>query len=138
MRFYIAIVLSLFFIFSCSSAPDEPVQVNLGIKRIEGSQSGRNLEEGSFVRSRIVSKSINHNDPRSSKIGLNCKMDGLGSFDFGGASGDGSAGGEGGASGSGADSFETEWEFEQFGREEIFVGLGVLAYRTTGERRTVR
>ena len=61
---------------------DEPVQVNLGVKRIEGSQSGRNLEEGSFVRSRIVSKSINHNDPRSSKIGLNCKMDGLGSFDW--------------------------------------------------------
>ena len=30
----------------------------------------------------IVSKSINHNDPRSSKIGLNCKMDGLGSFDW--------------------------------------------------------
>tara|TARA_Y100000768_G_scaffold75751_1_gene53517 strand:+ start:2545 stop:3159 length:615 start_codon:yes stop_codon:yes gene_type:complete len=61
---------------------DEPIQVNLGVKRIEGSQSGRNLEEGSFVRSRIVSKSINHNDPRSSKIGLNCKMDGLGSFDW--------------------------------------------------------
>ena len=61
---------------------DEPIQVNLGIKRIEGSQSGRSLEEGSFVRSRIVSKSINHNDPRSSKIGLNCKMDGLGSFDW--------------------------------------------------------
>jgi DNA-directed RNA polymerase subunit E' len=61
---------------------DEPIQVNLGIKRIEGSQSGRALEEGSFVRSRIVSKSINHNDPRSSKIGLNCKMDGLGSFEW--------------------------------------------------------
>ncbi|HIG33267.1 MAG TPA: DNA-directed RNA polymerase [Candidatus Poseidoniales archaeon] len=61
---------------------DEPIQVNLGVKRIEGSQSGRYLEEGSFVRSRIVSKSINHNDPRSSKIGLNCKMDGLGSFEW--------------------------------------------------------
>ena len=61
---------------------DEPIQVNLGIKRVEGSKTGRALGEGSFVRSRIVSKSINHNDPRSSKIGLNCKMDGLGSFDW--------------------------------------------------------
>ena len=63
---------------------DEPVQVSLGIqnKRIEGSQSGKHLEEGTPVRSRIVSKSINQNDPRSSKIGLNCKMDGLGAFDW--------------------------------------------------------
>ena len=63
---------------------DEPVQVSLGLqnKRIEGSQSGKHLEEGTPVRSRIVSKSINQNDPRSSKIGLNCKMDGLGAFDW--------------------------------------------------------
>ena len=61
---------------------EEPIQVNLGVKRIEGSQTGKHLGEGSFVRSRIVSKSINHNDPRSSKIGLNCKMDGLGSFEW--------------------------------------------------------
>ncbi|MCH2268013.1 DNA-directed RNA polymerase [Candidatus Thalassarchaeum betae] len=61
---------------------DEPVQVNLGIRRIEGSKSGKHLEEGTPVRSRIVSKSINQNDPRSSKIGLNCKMDGLGAFDW--------------------------------------------------------
>ena len=45
-------------------------------------QSGKFLEEQTFVRSRIVSKSINQNDPRSSKIGLNCKMDGLGAFDW--------------------------------------------------------
>ena len=61
---------------------DEPIQVNLGIRRIEGSQTGKSLTEGSFVRSRIVSKAINQNDPRSSKIGLNCKMDGLGCFDW--------------------------------------------------------
>ena len=63
---------------------DEPVQVHLGTqnKRIEGSQSGKHLEEATPVRSRIVSKSINQNDPRSSKIGLNCKMDGLGAFDW--------------------------------------------------------
>ena len=63
---------------------DEPVQVNLGgdAARIEGQQSGRSLVMGSSVRARIVSKSINHNDPRSSKIGLNCKMDGLGGFDW--------------------------------------------------------
>ena len=63
---------------------DEPVQVNLGgdSARIEGQQSGRSLVMGSSVRARIVSKSINHNDPRSSKIGLNCKMDGLGGLDW--------------------------------------------------------
>ncbi|MBT3641545.1 DNA-directed RNA polymerase [Euryarchaeota archaeon] len=61
---------------------DEPIQVNLGIRRIEGAQTGKSLTEGSFVRSRIVSKAINQNDPRSSKIGLNCKMDGLGCFDW--------------------------------------------------------
>ena len=63
---------------------DEPVQVHLGAqsKRIEGTQSGKHLEEGSPVRSRIVSKSIKQNDPRSSKIGLNCKMEGLGAFDW--------------------------------------------------------
>ena len=63
---------------------DEPVQVHLSAqnKRIEGSKSGKHLEEGSPVRSRIVSKSINQNDPRSSKIGLNCKMDGLGAFEW--------------------------------------------------------
>ena len=63
---------------------EEPVQVSLGLqnKRSEGSQSGKHLEEGTPVRSRIVSKSINQNDPRSSKIGLNCKMDGLGAFDW--------------------------------------------------------
>tara|TARA_B100000029_G_scaffold224835_1_gene222670 strand:- start:7849 stop:8397 length:549 start_codon:yes stop_codon:yes gene_type:complete len=61
---------------------DEPVQVNMGIRRIEGSQTGKHIEEGSFVRSRIVSKAINQNDPRSSKIGLNCKMSGLGAHDW--------------------------------------------------------
>ncbi|OUV37860.1 MAG: DNA-directed RNA polymerase [Euryarchaeota archaeon TMED103] len=57
---------------------DEPIQVNMGIRRIEGAQSGKHIEEGSHVRSRVVSKAINQNDPRASKIGLNCKMDGLG------------------------------------------------------------
>ena len=59
---------------------DEPINVNLGIKRIEGASSGKFLEEGSYIRSRVVSKAINQNDPRASKIGLNCKMDGLGSY----------------------------------------------------------
>ena len=54
----------------------------MGIRRIEGSQSGKHIEEGSYVRSRIVSKAINQNDPRSSKIGLNCKMVGLGALDW--------------------------------------------------------
>ncbi len=31
---------------------------------------------------RILPDPENKNDPRSSKIGLNCKMDGLGAFDW--------------------------------------------------------
>ena len=54
----------------------------MGIRRIEGSQSGKHIEEGSHVRSRVVSKAINQNDPRASKIGLNCKMDGLGAANW--------------------------------------------------------
>ena len=63
---------------------DEPVQVHLGAqsKRIEAHRAVSTLEEGSPVRSRMLSKSINQNDPRSSKIGLNCKMEGLGAFDW--------------------------------------------------------
>ena len=61
---------------------DEPIQVNMGVRRIEGAQSGKHIEEGSHVRSRVVSKAINQNDPRASKIGLNCKMDGLGAADW--------------------------------------------------------
>ena len=61
---------------------DEPIQVNMGVRRIEGSQTGKHIEEGSHVRSRVVSKAINQNDPRASKIGLNCKMDGLGAADW--------------------------------------------------------
>lgn len=61
---------------------DEPINVNLGVKRIEGSSSGKYLEEGSYIRSRVVSKAINQNDPRASKIGLNCKMDGLGAYSW--------------------------------------------------------
>ena len=38
---------------------DEPIQVNLEIRRIEGYQTGKALTEGCFVRSRIVSKAIN-------------------------------------------------------------------------------
>ncbi len=63
---------------------EEPVNVNIGtgMRRIEGVQTGRYLQEGSFVRARIVSKSINQNDPRASKIGLNCKAPGLGAFEW--------------------------------------------------------
>ncbi|MEC7406832.1 MAG: DNA-directed RNA polymerase, partial [Candidatus Thermoplasmatota archaeon] len=65
-----------------SQSLDEPLQVNMGLRRIEGSQSGKHIEEGSHVRSRVVSKAITQNDPRASKIGLNCKMDGLGAANW--------------------------------------------------------
>ncbi|HJM67106.1 MAG TPA: DNA-directed RNA polymerase [Candidatus Thalassarchaeaceae archaeon] len=63
---------------------EEPVNVELGqgIARIIGSSSGRHIGESTHIRARIVSKSINHNDPRSSKIGLNCKQPGLGAYEW--------------------------------------------------------
>ena len=61
---------------------DEPINVNPAESRIEGAKSGKLIEVGTNVRSRIVSKAINQNDPRSSKIGLNCKMAGLGAHQW--------------------------------------------------------
>ena len=61
---------------------DEPINVNPAERRIEGAKSGKLIEVGTNVRSRIVSKAINQNDPRSSKIGLNCKMAGLGAHQW--------------------------------------------------------
>ena len=65
-----------------SQIMDDHVDVNVGQKRIEGRQSGKALGEFSRVRARIVSLSINTADPRSSKIGLNCKQTGLGGMDW--------------------------------------------------------
>jgi len=49
MRFYIAIVLSLFFIFSCSSSSDEPVQVDTVYSMEDASKLGiKNLMKNSF------------------------------------------------------------------------------------------
>ena len=65
-----------------SQIMDEQVHINIGSRRIEGAQSGRFLAEGSPVRTRIVSLSLNPHDPRSSKIGLTCKQTGLGAHDW--------------------------------------------------------
>ena len=49
MRFYIAIVLSLFFMFSCSSASDEPAQVDKVYSMEDASKLGiKNLMKNGF------------------------------------------------------------------------------------------
>ncbi|MEC7703951.1 MAG: DNA-directed RNA polymerase, partial [Candidatus Thermoplasmatota archaeon] len=67
---------------------DEPIDINVGLRRVEGRQSGRYLAEGTPVRARIVSLSLNPHDPRSSKIGLTCKQTALGAHDWLGEDGD--------------------------------------------------
>ncbi|MDP6899475.1 MAG: DNA-directed RNA polymerase [Candidatus Thalassarchaeaceae archaeon] len=61
---------------------DEQIDINIGLRRIEGRQSGKHLAEGTPVRARIVSLSLNPHDPRSSKIGLTCKQPSLGAHDW--------------------------------------------------------
>ena len=61
---------------------DEQIDINVGLRRIEGRQSGKYLAEGTAVRARIVSMSLNPHDPRSSKIGLTCKQTALGAHDW--------------------------------------------------------
>lgn len=61
---------------------DEQIDINIGLRRIEGRQSGKFLGEGSPVRARIVSLSLNPHDPRSSKIGLTCKQTALGAHEW--------------------------------------------------------
>jgi DNA-directed RNA polymerase subunit E' len=61
---------------------EDHVDVNIGGGMIEGRQSNRRLSQGSFVRARIVSLSVNPSDPRQSKIGLTCKQPGLGSLEW--------------------------------------------------------
>ena len=59
-----------------------PEQLSARLRRIEGRQSGKFLAEGTPVRARIVSLSLNPHDPRSSKIGLTCKQTALGAHDW--------------------------------------------------------
>ena len=65
-----------------SQIMEDHVDVNMGQGIIEGRQTGKRLQTGSFVRARIVSLSINTSDPRQSKIGLTCKQTGLGSHEW--------------------------------------------------------
>ncbi|HIK77788.1 MAG: DNA-directed RNA polymerase [Methanobacteriota archaeon] len=65
-----------------SQIMEDHVDVNIGGGMIEGRQSNRRLSQGSFVRARIVSLSVNPSDPRQSKIGLTCKQPGLGSLEW--------------------------------------------------------
>ena len=64
-----------------SQIMEDHVDVNIGGGMIEGRQTNRRLSQGSFVRARIVSLSVNPSDPRQSKIGLTCKQPGLGSLE---------------------------------------------------------
>ena len=61
---------------------DEQIDINVGLRRIEGRQSGKFLAEGTAVRARIVSLSLNPRYPRESKIGLTCKQTALGAHEW--------------------------------------------------------
>ena len=47
---------------------DEPINVNLGIKRIEGASSGKFLEEGSYIRSCLLYTSPSPRDVEESRM----------------------------------------------------------------------
>ncbi len=51
-------------------------------ERLIGKESGRSLEVGENVRSRIVTASLNELSPRESKIGLTMRQPGLGKFEW--------------------------------------------------------
>ena len=61
-----------------SQIMDEMVDLNEGQNIIMARNSGKRLEVGGTVRARVVTLSINANDPRQSRIGLTCKQSGLG------------------------------------------------------------
>ena len=65
-----------------SQIMDDRVNVNIGLRRIEGATTGKVLAEGTPLRARVVSVSPNTTDPRSSKIGLTCKQPGLGALEW--------------------------------------------------------
>ena len=51
-------------------------------ERLTGKESGRFLDVGENVRSRIVTAALNELSPRESKIGLTMRQPGLGKFEW--------------------------------------------------------
>lgn len=65
-----------------SQIMDDHMDVDLGGGRIVGKETQRDLKLGDKVRARIVTVSLNEQNPRESKIGLTMRQPGLGKLDW--------------------------------------------------------
>lgn len=65
-----------------SQIMDDHMDVDLGGGRIIGKETKRDLKLGDKVRARIVTVSLNEQNPRESKIGLTMRQPGLGKLDW--------------------------------------------------------
>lgn len=65
-----------------SQIMDDHMDVDLGGHRIIGKETKRDLKLGDKVRARIVTVSLNEQNPRESKIGLTMRQAGLGKLEW--------------------------------------------------------
>lgn len=65
-----------------SQIMDDHMDVDLGSGRIIGKETKRDLKLGDKVRARIVTVSLNEQNPRESKIGLTMRQPGLGKLEW--------------------------------------------------------
>ena len=65
-----------------SQIMDDHMDVDLGGSRIVGKETQRDIKLGDRVRARIVTVSLNEQNPRESKIGLTMRQPGLGKLDW--------------------------------------------------------
>ncbi len=65
-----------------SQIMDDHMDVDLGNSRIIGKETKNDLKLGDKVRARIVTVSLNEQNPRESKIGLTMRQPGLGKLDW--------------------------------------------------------
>lgn len=65
-----------------SQIMDDHMDVDLGNSRIIGKETKRDLRLGDKIRARIVTVSLNEQNPRESKIGLTMRQAGLGKLDW--------------------------------------------------------
>jgi len=65
-----------------SQIMDDHMDVDLGNHRIVGKETKRDLKLGDKIRARIVTVSLNEQNPRESKIGLTMRQPGLGKLEW--------------------------------------------------------
>lgn len=65
-----------------SQIMDDHMDVDIGGHRIVGKETSRDLKLGDRIRARIVTVSLNEQNPRESKIGLTMRQPGLGKLEW--------------------------------------------------------